>query len=301
MIALTRILVPHDFGATSAAAMRYAAALTRMFGDALDVLHVGDPKDAINASDGVGTTPLHQLMTLSDEAGEATALHFRFGTPRDEIVRFAQERRTDLIIMGTHGRGRIGHAVVGSVAEGVVRAAPCPVMVVRDPSHEFVVPNILVATDFDRASATALTYAKELGWVFGGRLHLLHVAENWFLKPVVWDPHALEASKRQQLSDQFTDQERNALHAKTVLLLADDPAAAIIDYANSSAIDLIVIGTHGRSSIDRLLMGSVAERVIRRAPCSVLAVRHPEREFVSAEPAEVHAPSCLGTRSVESS
>jgi nucleotide-binding universal stress UspA family protein len=270
MIALTRILVPHDFGATSVAAMRYAAALAQMFGAELDVLHVGDPKDAIATAAPPGC-------------------HFRTGIPSDEIIAFAQERDTNLIVMGTHGRGRVSHAVMGSVAERVVRTAPCPVMVVRNPPQDFVVPNILVATDFDPASATALQYGKELGRVFGARLHLLHVAENYFLKPVVPDPHTLEASNRQRLADHLTEDDRRTLHAKPVLVLAENPAAAIVDYATGAKIDLIVIGTHGRSSFDRLLMGSVAERVVRRAPCSVLTVRQAEREFIAPEAAVVRA------------
>src|SRR4030095_2354858 len=181
MLALTRILVPHDFSARSAAAMRYAAAFAQMFGAELDVLHVGDPKDALATAAPPGC-------------------HFRTGTPSDAIVRFVQERDTNLIVMGTHGRGGGSHAVMASVAERVVRTAPCPVMVVRNPPQDVVVPNILVATDFDPASATALQYGKELGRVFGARLHLLHVAENYFLKPIVPDPHVLEASNRQRLA-----------------------------------------------------------------------------------------------------
>ena len=74
-----------------------------------------------------------------------------------------------------------------------------------------------------------------------------------------------------------------------MLETSDSPAAAIATYAKSADIDLIVLGTHGRSAVEQLLVGSVAERVVRTAPCPVLTVRHPEREFVLPDSAETVA------------
>jgi len=79
------------------------------------------------------------------------------------------------------------------------------------------------------------------------------------------------------------DSDGSGPHAKAVVMTAASPAFAIIDYAKENAIDLIVMGTHGRGALAHLLMGSVAERVVRLASCPVLTVRHPEREFVTPD------------------
>jgi nucleotide-binding universal stress UspA family protein len=143
-----------------------------------------------------------------------------------------------------------------------------------------VLKNILVATDFGPASAAALTYGRALAKAFGARLHLVHVAENSFLRPSSGDPHALKAAAARRLDDCLNAEDRSELAADTVLKVSDDPAEEIARYARSASIELIVIGTHGRTGVSHLLVGSVAERVVRTAPCPVLTVRHPEHEFV---------------------
>jgi nucleotide-binding universal stress UspA family protein len=149
--------------------------------------------------------------------------------------------------------------------------------------------HILVATDFGEASDAALTYGRALARTFGARLHVLHVVENYFLRPIVADPYVVRAAAAKQLNERVTDDDRLKLHARAVLETSDAPAAAIAVYAKSADIDLIVMGTHGRSAVEQLLMGSVAERVVRTAPCPVLTVRHPEREFVLPDSAETVA------------
>ena len=289
MITLNHILVPHDFGDTSKTAMDYAIALARMFSAVLDVLHVSDRAEPVIPAefprelyDDLETTVRERLLTITnlDETTPSLDFHLRSGTAHAEILRFAREQRTDLIVMGTHGRGGVAHAVMGSVAEKVVRTAPCPVLTVRKPPREFVAPNILVPTDFGVASDTALSYGRTLAHTFGGRLHVLHVMENYFMRPIVADPRALEAGARRQLRERLTPSDHDALGASATLEVSDHPAAAIVQYANASHIDFIVMGTHGRQSMERLLMGSVAEHVVRTASCPVLTVRHPEREFI---------------------
>jgi nucleotide-binding universal stress UspA family protein len=143
--------------------------------------------------------------------------------------------------------------------------------------------NVLVAVDFDDTSATALTYARTLAKTFGARLHVLHVLENLFFRPMANDPHAIEAGITRRLLETLTDEDRTVLHAVPVVRKSDAPADEIVDYAKSEEIDLIVMGTHGRPAVQHLLMGSVAEKVVRTAPCPVLTLRHPEREFVVAD------------------
>jgi len=139
---------------------------------------------------------------------------------------------------------------------------------------------ILVATDFGPAAEAALTYGRALANNFGATLTVMHVAENFFLRATVADPHALKAAVARRLEERLTAEDRSALHARAVLDTSDQPADAITAYAKQAEIDLIVMGTHGRDGLAHLLVGSVAERVVRTASCPVLTVKHPEHEFV---------------------
>jgi nucleotide-binding universal stress UspA family protein len=144
---------------------------------------------------------------------------------------------------------------------------------------------ILVATDFGPAAEAALTYGRALAKNFGATLTVMHVAENLFLRPTIGDPHALKAALAKRLDERLTVDDRSALDARAVLETSDQPADAITTYAKQAEIDLIVMGTHGRDGLAHLLVGSVAERVVRTASCPVLTVKHPEHEFVLPEAA----------------
>ena len=222
--------------------------------------------------------------------------------PEEAIVEYARSEAIDLIVLGTHGRTGMSHALIGSVAERIVRTAPCPVLTVRHPEHEFVfsesdkseaamilLKNILVATDFSEPSDAALAYGRELARTFKARLLVLNVTDNIMARAyggdgfVFSDPalqQDVEAAARKQANALLSDEDREQLSAQTVILTSNTPAFTIVDYAAANDVDLIVMGTHGRGAVAHLLMGSVAERVVRTAPCPVLTVRHPEHEFV---------------------
>lgn len=133
---------------------------------------------------------------------------------------------------------------------------------------------ILVPTDFSAPSDAALAYARTLAGQFGASLHLLHVLENVFLRAIVADPHALETAALRHLHDRLTDDDLRWLGALAVLEKSDIPAEEIVSYARNAGIDLIVMGTHGRTGLSHVLMGSVAERVVRTAPCPVMTTRN---------------------------
>src|SRR5262245_57422162 len=149
MIALKKILVPHDFSDTSEAAVRYAIALAHNFGAQLYLLHVSDKAKFEMATEfplGLDGTledavreRLLKILTPREQIEFKPAFEFRSGSPASEIVKYAKEADVDLIVMGTHGRGVVAHVVLGSVAEKVVRTAPCPVLTVRNAQREFVV------------------------------------------------------------------------------------------------------------------------------------------------------------------
>lgn len=132
---------------------------------------------------------------------------------------------------------------------------------------------ILVPHDLEATSDRALAYACELARTFGAELLLLHVMENQFMHAVVGDPRDFAAGMRQQLAHRLTSDDRRDLHAAVTLEESDHPADVILEFARNAKVDLIVMGTHGRRAVERLVMGSVAERVVRSAPCPVLTVR----------------------------
>jgi nucleotide-binding universal stress UspA family protein len=149
--------------------------------------------------------------------------------------------------------------------------------------------NILVATDFSEPSNAALAYGRELAARFNAGLHVLHIAENIYITTFGAETYAavapdlqaeVERSARARLEQLVLDSDGSGPRTTPVVMTSGAPAFAIIDYAGEHGIDLIVMGTHGRGALAHLVMGSVAERVVRLAPCPVLTVRHPEREFV---------------------
>jgi nucleotide-binding universal stress UspA family protein len=148
--------------------------------------------------------------------------------------------------------------------------------------------NILVATDFGEASDAALAYGRELARSFNATLHVLHVADDVYVR-LGGDAYVavlpelqkdIEAAAHKTLDQLLIDNDPNPLPVKKAVITSSSTASAIVQYAKDAGIDLIVLGTHGRGAMAHLLMGSVAERVVRTARCPVLTVRHPEHEFV---------------------
>ncbi len=150
-----------------------------------------------------------------------------------------------------------------------------------------ILKNILVATDFSEPSAKALAYGRDLARSYNAALHILHVTEDvmrhyspevGFVGPDL--QRDLDRAARRELDMLITADDVQTLMVIPALETAANPAVAITAYAKAHEIDLIIVGTHGQGAVKHLLMGSVAERVVRTAPCPVLAVRAHEREFI---------------------
>jgi nucleotide-binding universal stress UspA family protein len=165
------------------------------------------------------------------------------------------------------------------------------------------VQNILVATDFSETSTAALRYGRELAERFNATLHVLHVAERIDVTTFGAEAYTVSApdlqqdvveAARQRLHDMLTEAAGGS-RVEPIVVTATAPAFAIIDYARDHKIDLIVIGTHGRTALAHYLIGSVAESVVRSAPCPVLTVRPFEREFVQPDTVAA-APMAKATR-----
>jgi nucleotide-binding universal stress UspA family protein len=243
------------------------------------------------------------------------------------IVSAAQENACDLIVMGTHGRKGLAHAFLGSVAERVTRLTTLPVLLVREtkvgqtkvgqtkvgqtkvpeakpaitPSFE----RILVAVDGSDASRKALRYADDLAQAAQAELHLLHVIPD--LPAPLIDPIGLggaaatlnykgtlkhleqEARIIMEVSRAEVDTQTTVFH--TARAQREGIAEVITSYAKAQGCSFIVMGTHGRSGFDRLLLGSVAEGVAHTTPVPLLLIRHVSKtkggfaQTVRAEPA----------------
>ena len=155
------------------------------------------------------------------------------------------------------------------------------------------VKSILVPTDFSETSDAALKYGIGVAQAFGAQLYLLHVPGETGVNFEADFPFVqFENAVRERLETLVGPQEAKRLRPEYVLRIGA-PAEQIVRYADARDIDLIVMGTHGRSGVPHLLMGSVAEKVVRTAPCPVLTVRYPERAFVTAEEAIVEGAQAM--------
>jgi nucleotide-binding universal stress UspA family protein len=201
----------------------------------------------------------------------------------DVLARHAQQRRPDLMVMSTHGRGGLRRAWLGSVADALVRVAPCPVLLVRpvdapaEGAHDGF-RHIVVPLDGSDAAETALTEALRMGAGSNARFTLLRV-----VSPLAWQPSgAVEAAEpsaasplsraaaASYLDDVAARLRRQGVTVSTCVVSAASPVHAILEYAEAHAADLIALSSSGRGGIRRLLLGSVADKLIRSGSVPVL-------------------------------
>lgn len=158
-----------------------------------------------------------------------------------------------------------------------------------------VLKHILVATDFGDAAANALAYGREFARRYDATLHVVHVVDDVGARLLAsaglpYDVAPLQADldqlERRRLEDLLTEEDQRELRIRLLQRVSTSPARAIVEYAADAKIDLIILGTHGRGAISHLVMGSVAERVVRTAPCPVLTVRQKEHEFLQPDALE---------------
>jgi nucleotide-binding universal stress UspA family protein len=197
------------------------------------------------------------------------------------ILDYADDVEADLIVMGTHGHRGAARFFLGSVAEEVVRHAHCPVLTLRAAEESRSldpVESILVPVDFSDHSHAAVAQAAELARRWKASIELVHVLEMPPL-PAFYGPVPDVGSAQRLL--EISNEELAALAASlipedvdwTATTLEGAAATEITRHAKESGADLVVIPSHGRSGLDRLLMGSTTERVLRMAECPVLTLR----------------------------
>jgi nucleotide-binding universal stress UspA family protein len=306
MIEISRILCPIDFSEFSRHALDYAVAIARWYGSRVTALHVFTAWPAVDvlpvpavgslrqtAVQGVSPDELMQRLRAfigQQPAGDVPidALVQEAADVHREIRVQADAMKSDLIVMGTHGRSGFERLMLGSITEKVLRKARAPVMVVprrleEAPSGPAHFTRIFCPVDFSESSTAALTYAMSLAQEADATLTVLHVVE---IPTAVYEAsgfdvaafqRATQAASVTRLRELIPDAVRTFCTVETVV--AEGRAShEILRLAAERGADLIVMGVRGRGALDLMVFGSNTHHVIRSAACPVLAIHGPGRD-----------------------
>ncbi|MFA9415381.1 universal stress protein [Natrinema sp. HArc-T2] len=286
------ILVPTDGSDHAARAVEQALTLADWFDATVHAVSVVDTsaasgllssgsvrKEFISQLEDGAERAVEAIETMADDsiAVQTAVLE---GEPKKKIISYAADIDADLIVMGTHGRSGVSRFVAGSVTEHVVRNADCPVLTVRgteqaEPSDGY--EEILVPTDGSDAAGAAVDHGLELARAADARVHAVTVLDTGDMaaSPTLSPPTEIVKqleTERQNATDEIAARAREDGLAATTAVLEGRPGTELLEYIDDHGIDLVVMGTHGRSGLDRLLLGSTTERLLRHASAPVLAV-----------------------------
>ena len=300
-MAIRTIVVGVDFSPVSEVACRQAVGVARRAGARVVLAHAAAiPEQPEGLPSSMSDTAQAYLGVLrgrmADDKRTLAEIGDRLGDqgvdishvlvdgfPDDALVTAAHDLGAELIVTGSHGRRGLGRILLGSVAERVVRAAPVPVLVGRG-AHDAAdggFHRILVATDFSDASERGFDLALSIA-AEGAAVELVHF---WQL-PALSRAHAADevdatlADIRAGMEQHGAERGAESLATRDTTranvrysLREGDARDGIVDLARIAGCDLVVVGSHGRRGLRRLLLGSVAESTVRHAPCSVLVAR----------------------------
>ena len=289
-----RILLPTDGGDVARNAADSAVRLAARFDATVHVLHVlelGELPPGVEDADAdefahVGETAIDEITSAAGDAGVETDTDVveSHGPTHEVIVEFATEHGADLVVMGTHGRSGLDRIVLGSVTERTLRESDVPVLTVHEggglPADRDL-ENVLVPIDGSQSADAALALGIDLAAETGATLHLITLIDT--SKP--WH-RAASGETLGDIDELGKDVLDNALlraEAADVSTIEGSvgrgkPETAILEYAADHDADCIVMGTHGRSGLNRYLLGSVTEHVVRTADAPVLSVRAVENQ-----------------------
>jgi nucleotide-binding universal stress UspA family protein len=303
---IQNIIVPIDFSKMSVQAIQFAKQLARRFGASIRLAHV---RQFNYAGDFVAPAPpmvpfsfvpyervgeqtaLKELKKVASECGISSAnCDVLSGAPPfDEICRLAQAIPANLVVMPTHGRTGLKHVFLGSTAERIVQHSSCPVLVTRDSGLQakngsrFRIKTILVPVDFSSCSREGLRYAIAFANEFGAKIILLHATYLGYVYAAegaaIYDIPALQRAARNTAERKMRELIRSVNFGPVKFETAFTDGSPVIDicgFAKDHDVDLIITSTHGFTGFTHVLIGSIAEQVVRHAPCSVLVVpSHP--------------------------
>jgi nucleotide-binding universal stress UspA family protein len=294
---LKRIIVGHDLGVGGERALKSAVVLANRYGAALRLVHVVEPLDAYQRISHPLTWPftleeiaqktgvrLQALTASPDLARLQVEYEVRKGKPFIELIIAGRAWLADLIVVG--GASRTEEPFLGSTGERIVRKALVPVMVAKNPLSSEP-KTFFVPTDFSACARKAAEEALFLAKSFSGRIVFFHVLDLYFSHTIAY-AHELGVSVPiPPPSPEELEPEWEAFLSGLPLENVDwekcteegQAATAIVHQAEQMHTDVIVIGTHGRSGLPHMLLGSVAEKVVRTASCPVLTIRPEAFQF----------------------
>jgi len=307
MIKINKILIPTDFSRCAEQAFTHAIYFAEKYRAEIHILNVNTlfedyPEFMGNISQATDVLKIAedsiniQINKLIDKVTfknlEIIKCQKRGISAATTILEYSLDNDIDLIVMGTIGRRGLGHLFLGSVTEEVVRFSKCPVFTIREeaepkPIEQFT--NILVPIDFSDRSNDSIKYAKEIAKLYNSKLQLLHVIEDTI-------PAAYSLVGKLSIYDIVPDiEDKMKKHLETVFNETNGPeiqhdnylvnghaAKDILKFVKTHNTDLIVIATHGLSGIEHLLIGSVAEKVVRMAQCPVFTTKSFGKTIISS-------------------
>lgn len=287
MLLLRHILVATDFSPISITALRHALGIAKRCRSAVTLLHVIDGSffgitvpDAIAADIECALRDGEELIARLEREGMVQGLKLDFtakvGPAGETVLDAIDEKQADLLVLGTHGRSGLRKMVLGSVAETAFREAPCPVLTVgpkaeRSTSSGAEARHFLAPTDLSGASKNALQYGVSLAKATGGDLTLLHVLNPHTGRNI--DSSKVVADVKSQL-DQFLNEHPGAAERVRYQVEFGAPARVIVEVAEHSHADLIVMGLRAWSTEGQPLWRTAYD-VLIQAACPVLSMKSP--------------------------
>jgi nucleotide-binding universal stress UspA family protein len=306
------ILFPTDFTPHARSALKYAAAFAREARGRVVLFSVQTgqvpanlmtlPERVLADQETNWLLPLRREVQdlLSDQLLDGLEVEpvIVEGEPAHEIAKAVRDYGIDLVTVVTHGRHGLARALWGSTAEEIIAEAPCPVLTIRPPQHDFVehrgsqteirLNRILLATNFRPSSIVATSTARELAAATGAELHAVYVIGDYFEQISVMFPEGGRSALSRMRGEVHDRMEAFAVEGdgRIVTHVAEGrPYAEVVRIAAETDADLIVIGTSVHASLfgGAPALGSEIERVVRNAPCPVLCV--PSGRVVTPLPA----------------
>jgi len=298
MLAVDTILVARDSSSASRRALRTGLLLATRMQATLHVLHVFEEQKEVYPTQDLDAVrrELVQSGHTTDQALESVSVHAseRQGTDAGPtILHYAEEENVDLIALGTHGRSGVKRVFIGSVAERVIRRANRAVLTVQDREAEEEraslesIDRILVPVDFSRYALEATRVATEWAGLYGAQADLLHVTDQDRLRP--GDGKSAGETDETNSEDRPSTSPSTATVRSQLVEFAKDGCRldvpvnlhvesgdigdAIVEFISRRGTDLVMMATRGRTAIQRLVLGSITETIVRHATCPVLTVR----------------------------